>query len=76
MNEALMTALAETLTAAEEALDAAQAGRFDEAQRLLVIVDEGIESGQGGTPPTPPAAARSCASTRKPAPCSRPLDSR
>lgn len=48
MNEALMTALAETLIAAEEALDAAQAGRFDEARRLLVIVDEGIESGQGG----------------------------
>lgn len=48
MNEALMTALAETVIAAEEALDAAKDGRVDEARRLLVIVDEGMESGQGG----------------------------
>ena len=48
MNEELMTALAETVIAAEEALDAAKNGRVDEARRLLVIVDEGIENGQGG----------------------------
>ncbi|SMB86367.1 hypothetical protein SAMN00790413_03787 [Deinococcus hopiensis KR-140] len=44
MNEALMTALASAL----EARVAVDAGRFDEARQLLVIMDEHLDQGQGG----------------------------
>ncbi|KQR37807.1 hypothetical protein [Deinococcus sp. Leaf326] len=47
MNEA-MNALAEAVTAAEEALEAAKAGRWAEARTLLGIMDSALERGEGG----------------------------
>ena len=48
MNETLKTALATALTAATEALDAAQTGQLTEARQLLTIVDEQLALGEGG----------------------------
>ena len=46
---ALMDILGEGVTAAEEALAAAKAGRAGEARDLLKIADEQLEAGQGGS---------------------------
>ena len=48
MNETLKTALATALTAATEALEAAQPGQLTEARQLLTIVDEQLALGEGG----------------------------
>lgn len=45
----LMDILGEGVTAAEEALAAAQAGRADEARDLLKIAGEQLDAGQGGS---------------------------
>lgn len=50
MNEAIKTALAEALTAAEEAQTAAQAGNFDEARALLDVVEAGLNAGETRNP--------------------------
>lgn len=50
MNEAIKTALAEALTAAEEAQTAAQAGHFDEARTLLDVVEAGLNAGETRNP--------------------------
>ena len=50
MNEIIKTALAEALTAAEEAWTAAQAGKFDEARTLLEVVEAGLTAGETRNP--------------------------
>ncbi|GGL16765.1 hypothetical protein [Deinococcus radiotolerans] len=50
MNEAIKTALAEALTAVEEAETAAQAGQFDEARALLDVVEAGLSAGETRNP--------------------------
>ncbi|MCD0175372.1 hypothetical protein IHN32_05345, partial [Deinococcus sp. 14RED07] len=50
MNEAIKAALAEALTAAEEAETAAQAGRFTEARTLLDVVEAGLTAGETRNP--------------------------
>ena len=50
MNEVIKTALAEALTAAEEAQTAAQAGHFDEARALLEVVETGLTAGETRNP--------------------------
>ncbi|GHG41218.1 hypothetical protein GCM10017784_40130 [Deinococcus indicus] len=50
MNEAIKAALAEALTAAEEAETAAQAGRFAEARTLLDVVEAGLTAGETRNP--------------------------
>lgn len=48
MNEIIMTALAEALTAVTEAGEAAADGRFTEARDLLAIMEEKLAEGEGG----------------------------
>ncbi|AZI44004.1 hypothetical protein EHF33_13840 [Deinococcus psychrotolerans] len=48
MNDTLKTALATAVTAATEALEAAQQDRFTEARELLSIVAEQLALGEGG----------------------------
>lgn len=48
MNETIMTALAEALTAVTEAQEAATEGRFAEARDLLTIMEEKLAEGEGG----------------------------
>lgn len=50
MNEVIKTALAEALTAAEEAQTAAQAGNFNEARALLEVVETGLTAGETRNP--------------------------
>ncbi|GAA5437691.1 hypothetical protein M8445_17285 (plasmid) [Deinococcus aquaticus] len=50
MNEVIKTALAEALTAAEEAETAAQAGQFNEARALLEVVETGLTAGETRNP--------------------------
>ncbi|MCD0158596.1 hypothetical protein, partial [Deinococcus sp. 6GRE01] len=50
MNEAIKAALAEALTAAEEAETAAQAGQFSEARALLEVVETGLTAGETRNP--------------------------
>ncbi|OWL94686.1 hypothetical protein CBQ26_14295 [Deinococcus indicus] len=50
MNEAIKAALAEALTAAEEAETAAQAGRFAEARTLLDVAEAGLTAGETRNP--------------------------
>ncbi|MDR6330567.1 hypothetical protein [Deinococcus soli (ex Cha et al. 2016)] len=50
MNEIIKTALAEALTAAEEAQTAAQAGNFAEARALLEVVEAGLNAGETRNP--------------------------
>lgn len=50
MNEAIKTALAEALTAAEEAQVAAQTGNFAEARALLEVVEAGLNAGETRNP--------------------------
>ncbi|NTX99260.1 hypothetical protein [Deinococcus sp. JMULE3] len=50
MNEVIKTALAEALTAAEEAQTAAQAGNFAEARTLLDVVEAGLNAGETRNP--------------------------
>ncbi|AZI44253.1 hypothetical protein EHF33_15285 [Deinococcus psychrotolerans] len=48
MNEIIQAALATAVTAATEALEAAQQDRLTEARQLLTIVDEQLALGEGG----------------------------
>lgn len=48
MNETIMTALGTAVTTLTAALEAAQAGRSDEARELLATADRHLEEGQGG----------------------------
>ena len=50
MNEAIKAALAEALTAADEAETAAQAGQFSEARALLEVVETGLTAGETRNP--------------------------
>ena len=48
MNEIIQSALSTAVTAATEALEAAQQGQLTEARQLLAIVDEQLALGEGG----------------------------